>query len=59
MSKANLFRTLGISDAVIIIEAKSSKPGIILHSMESDFKLLGEILKVAACVHFKLDIVKE
>jgi len=46
-----------ISDAVISIEAKASDPTIILHSMDSDFKLLGEVLNIPTCVHSKHEIL--
>jgi len=47
-----------MSDAVISIEAKASCPTIILHSMDSDFKLLGEVLNIPTCVHSKHKILK-
>lgn len=46
-----------MSDAVISIEAKASYPTIILHSMDSDFKLLGEVLNIPTCVHSKHEIL--
>ena len=46
-----------MSDAVITIEAKASYPQIILHSMDSDFKLLGEVLNIPTCVHSKHKIL--
>ncbi len=46
-----------MSDAVIFIEAKASYPAIILHSMDSDFKLLGEVLNIPTCVHSKHEIL--
>jgi len=46
-----------MSDAVISIEAKASYPTIILHSMDSDFKLLGEVLNIPTCVPSKLKIL--
>jgi len=46
-----------MSDAVISIEAKASCPTIILHSMDSDFKLLGEVLNIPTCVHSKHKIL--
>jgi hypothetical protein len=46
-----------MSDAVISIEAKASDPTIILHSMDSDFKLLGEVLNIPTCVHSKHEIL--
>ncbi len=46
-----------MSDAVISIEAKASYPTIILHSMDSDFKLLGEVLNIPTCVHSKHKIL--
>jgi len=46
-----------MSDAVISIEAKASYPTIILHSMDSDFKLLGEVLNITTCVHSKHKIL--
>ena len=48
-----------ISDAVISLEAKASCPTIILHSMDSDFKLLGEVLNIPTCVYSKDKILKE
>lgn len=47
-----------ISDAVISIEAKASDPTIILHSMDSDFKLLGEVFDIPVCVYSKDEILK-
>ena len=47
-----------MSDAVIAIEAKASDPTIILHSMDSDFKLLGEVLNIPTCVRSKHKIPK-
>jgi hypothetical protein len=35
-----------ISDAVISLEARDSKQGIIIHSMDADFNLLGQIFKI-------------
>lgn len=46
-----------MSDAVISIEANASYPTIILHSMDSDFKLLGEVLNIPTCVHSKHKIL--
>ncbi len=46
-----------MSDAVISLEAKASYPTIILHSMDSDFKLLGEVLNIPTCVHSKHKIL--
>jgi len=46
-----------MSDAVIAIEAKASYPQIILHSMDSDFKLLGKVLNIPTCVHSKHEIL--
>ena len=46
-----------MSDAVISIEAKASYPTIILHSMDSDFKLLGDVLNIPTCVHSKHKIL--
>ena len=46
-----------MSDAVISIEANASYPTIILHSMDSDFKLLGEVLNIPTCVHSKQKIL--
>ena len=46
-----------MSDAVISIEAKASYPTIIIHSMDSDFKLLGEVLNIPTCVHSKHKIL--
>lgn len=46
-----------MSDAVISIEAKASCPTIILHSMDSDFKLLGDVLNIPTCVHSKHKIL--
>ena len=46
-----------MSDAVISLEAETSWPGIILHSMDSDFKLLGEVLNISTCVHSKHEIL--
>ena len=47
-----------MSDAVISLEAKASDPTIILHSMDSDFKLLGEVLNIPTCVHSIPEILK-
>lgn len=47
-----------ISDAVISIEAKVSCPTIIIHSMDSDFRLLGEFLSISTCVHSKHEILR-
>ena len=47
-----------MSDAVISIEAVASDPTITLHSMDSDFKLLGEVLNIPTCVRSKNDILK-
>jgi len=46
-----------MSDAVIIIEAEASFPGIIIHSMDADFKLLGEVLNVSICLQSKHNIL--
>lgn len=48
-----------MSDAVISLEAKACCPEIILHSMDSDFKLVGEILGIPTCVHSKHKILKD
>ena len=47
-----------MSDAVISIEAKASNPAIILHSMDSDFKLIGDVLDIPTCVHSRNKILK-
>jgi len=47
-----------MSDAVITIEAEASCSGIIIHSMDADFQLLGEVLNVSTCVHSKHKILK-
>ena len=46
-----------MSDAIISIEAKVSYPTIILYSMDSDFKLLCEVLNIPSCVHTKNEIL--
>lgn len=46
-----------ISDSIISIEARDSHPGIIIHSMDSDLKLLCEVLKIPACVHLRHEIL--
>lgn len=46
-----------MSDAVISLEAETSWSGIILQSMDSDFKLLGEVLNIPTCVHSKHKIL--
>jgi len=46
-----------MSDAVISIEVKTSDPTITLHSMDSDFKLLGEVLNIPTCVRSKKEIL--
>jgi len=46
-----------MSDAVISIEAKASYPTIIIYSMDSDFKLLCEVLNIPTCVRSKREIL--
>ena len=48
-----------MSDAVISMEAEACCPGITLHSMDSDFKLLGDVLNIKTCVHSKTEILKK
>lgn len=48
-----------ISDSIISIEARDSHPDITLHSMDSDFELLGNVLNIPTQVRKKRAILKE
>ena len=48
-----------ISDSIISLEARDSHTGIILHSMDSDFKLLGKVLNIPTCVHLRHEILNK
>jgi hypothetical protein len=48
-----------LSDAVISMEAKASDPTIILHSMDSDIKLICDVLNIPVLLRLKHKILKD